>query len=76
MASTGGLNGSDPKRRDSLICFNPICSDKADDSDEMAQRYEEAGVAGIHPSATTLRKTAQAKRKMAAQYRESATKLA
>ena len=29
MASTGGLNGSDPKRRDSLICFNPICSDKA-----------------------------------------------
>ena len=29
MASTGGLNGSDPTRRDSLICFNPICSDKA-----------------------------------------------
>ena len=29
MASTGGLNGSDPQRRDSLICFNPICSDKA-----------------------------------------------
>jgi hypothetical protein len=30
MASTGTLNGSDPQRRDSLICFNPICSDKAD----------------------------------------------
>ena len=29
MASTGGLKGSDPQRRDSLICFNPICSDKA-----------------------------------------------
>ncbi len=30
MASTGTLNGSDPQRRDSPICFNPICSDKAD----------------------------------------------
>ena len=48
----------------------------ADVFDEQAQRQEEAGITGIHPSAPTLRQWAQAKRKYAAELREMAAKLA
>ena len=48
----------------------------ADNIDEMLQRSEEDGITGTSPFAATLRKAAQATRKMAAQYRESAVKLA
>ena len=48
----------------------------ADGLDEQAQRYEEAGITGIHPSAPMLRQLAQAKRKYAAELREMAATLA
>lgn len=43
--------------------------------EEQARLYEEAGITGIHPSADTLRASAQSARRAAKQHRESAAML-
>ena len=51
------------------------CEEVAASNDEQARLYEEAGITGIHPSSSSLRASARAKRVEAEKHRELAARL-